>query len=90
MVRMAELAGKEIVNVYDGARLGVVGESDIVVDSESGQINAFIIPRRGNLINFWADRQHMVIPWDSIKKIGQEVIIVELDQTVLNLRKYMV
>ncbi len=89
-MRMVELAGKEIVNVYDGARLGVVGESDMVIDPESGQINAIIIPRRSNLINFWADRQHMVIPWESIKKIGHELIIVELDQTNLNFKKYMV
>lgn len=89
-MRMVELAGKEIVNVYDGARLGVVGESDMVIDPESGQINAIIIPRRSNLINFWVDRQHMVIPWESIKKIGHELIIVELDQTNLNFRKYMV
>lgn len=88
-MRMAELAGKEIVNVYDGARLGVVGESDMVFDPESGQINAVIIPRRGNLINFWVDRQYMVIPWESVKKIGHEVIIVDLDQTNLNFRKFM-
>ncbi len=89
-MRMVELAGKEIVNVYDGARLGVVGESDMVIDPESGQINAIIIPRRTNLINFWADRQHMVIPWESIKKIGYELIIVDLDQTNLNFSKNMV
>ncbi|MCL5935531.1 MAG: YlmC/YmxH family sporulation protein [Firmicutes bacterium] len=88
-MRMAELAGKEIVNVYDGARLGVVGESDMVFEPESGQINAVIIPRRGNLINFWVDRQYMVIPWESIKKIGHEVIIVDLDQTNLNVKKFM-
>lgn len=89
-MRMVELAGKEIINVYDGARLGVVGESDMVIDSDSGQITAIIIPRRSNLINFWVDRQHMVIPWESVKKIGQEIIIVDLDQTNLNFKKYMV
>lgn len=89
-MRMIELAGKEIVNVYDGARLGVVGESDLVIDPESGQINAIIIPRRSNLINFWADKQQMIIPWESIKKIGHDLIIVDLDQTNLNFRKYMV
>jgi len=87
---MIELAGKEIINVYDGARLGVVGESDMVLDPESGQINAIIIPRRGNLINFWVDRQQMVIPWEAVKKIGHEIIIVELDQTNLNFKRHMV
>jgi len=88
-VRMVELAGKEIINIYDGARLGVIGESDMVIDPESGKINYIIIPRRSNIINFWVDRQHMVLPWEAIKKIGQEIIIVDLDQTNINL-KHMV
>ncbi|MFZ5649091.1 MAG: YlmC/YmxH family sporulation protein [Bacillota bacterium] len=89
-MRMAELAGKEIVNIYDGARLGVVGESDMVIDIETGRITSMIIPRKSNFLNLWMDRQHMVIPWESIKKIGYEVMIVDLDQTNLNFKRYMV
>lgn len=89
-MRMGELAGKEIVNLFNGARLGVVGESDIAIDMESGRIHSIIIPRRGNLVNFWVDKQHMIIPWDSVKKIGHEVIIVDLDQTNLNFNRYSV
>ena len=29
--------GKEIVNIYNGARLGVVGESDLAIDLETGK-----------------------------------------------------
>ncbi len=86
---MIDLAGKEIVNVYDGARLGVVAESDLLIDSQSGEICAIIIPRKSNIINFWVDKQSMIIPWESVKKIGSEVIIVDLDQTNLNFKKYM-
>jgi len=87
---MTEMAGKEIINVFDGARLGVVGESDMIINPETGQITSVIVPRKSNFINFWMDRQHMLIPWESIRKIGQEIIIVELDQTNLNFKKYMV
>ncbi len=86
---MIDLAGKEIINIYDGARLGIVGDSDLLIDSQSGNISAIIIPRRSNLVNFWVDKQSMIIPWESVKKIGSEIIIVDLDQTNLNLRKYM-
>ncbi len=89
-MRMAELAGKEIINVYDGARLGVVGETDMVVDSGNGRIKAVMIPRRAGLINFWADRQYMIIPWESIKKIGREIIIVDLDQAGIDFGSHMV
>lgn len=87
-MRMGELAGKEIVNIFDGARLGVVGESDLTIDAESGQVESIILPLRSNFINFWVDKQSLIIPWRAIKKIGAEVIIVELDQTNLDYRKY--
>ncbi len=87
-MRMAELAGKEIVNIYDGARLGVVGESDITIDIDSGSVESIIVPLRSNLINFWVDKQNLIIPWQAVKKIGAEVIIVELDQTNLDYRRY--
>lgn len=80
-MRLGELAGKEIVNMYNGSRLGVVGESDIVLDAESGEIRSIILPRKNNIINIWFDRQNLVIPWEAVRKIGSEVIIVDLDQT---------
>lgn len=85
---MGELAGKEIVNIYNGSRLGVVGESDLVLDIESGEIRSIILPKKNNLINMWIDRHHMVIPWEAIKKVGDEVIIVDLDQTSPNYQRY--
>lgn len=80
-MRLAELVGKEIVNIRDGARLGVVGESDLTIDAESGQVQSIILPRRANLLTIWMDRQQLVIPWEAVKKIGSEVIVVELDRT---------
>ncbi|MEW6182554.1 MAG: YlmC/YmxH family sporulation protein [Bacillota bacterium] len=85
-MRLGELVGKEIVNLYDGARLGVVGESDMVIDGESGLVQSIILPRRMNVLTMWMDRQHLVIPWDSIKKVGTEVIVIELDHTSPSVR----
>lgn len=80
-MRLGDLVGKEIVNIYNGARLGVVDESDLEIDVESGEIRSIILPRKNNFINLWLDKQKLIIPWESVKKIGAEVIIVELDQT---------
>lgn len=79
-MRLGELAGKEIVNLCTGARLGVIGESDLVIDGESGFVRSIILPRRTNLLNLWLDRQQLVIPWEAVRKIGSEVVVVELDQ----------
>jgi YlmC/YmxH family sporulation protein len=86
IMRLNELVGKEIVNIYDGMRMGTVGESDMLVDEESGDIISIILPNRGNAFNFWADRQKLVIPWEAVKKIGREVIVVDLDATHMRLK----
>ncbi len=89
-MRLSELVGKEIVNIYDGARLGTVGESDLIIDAETGFIESIILPGKGNIFSVWLDKQHLIIPWQSVKKIGSEVIIVELDGTHPSLSKYSV
>ena len=75
-----------MVNIYDGMRMGTVGESDMLVNGETGDIVSIILPNRGNAFTFWADRQKLVIPWEAVKKIGREVIVVDLDQTHMRLK----
>jgi len=78
-LRMAELAGKEVINLTNGARLGVVGESDLAIDVQSGQVQALILPRRVGLTGWWSRAGALVIPWEAVRKIGNQVIIVELE-----------
>ncbi|NLB18003.1 MAG: YlmC/YmxH family sporulation protein [Syntrophomonadaceae bacterium] len=87
-MRMSELAGKEIININDGLKMGMVGDSDLVINPESGEIESIILPNRGNLINLWVDRQKLVVPWEAVKKIGREVIVVDLDHTNPRLHNY--
>jgi YlmC/YmxH family sporulation protein len=87
---MCELVGKEIVNICNGSRLGVVGDSDMAINIDSGEIQSIILPRKSNFINLWVDRQHLVIPWEAVRKVGAEVIIVELDQSSPLYRRYSV
>lgn len=88
MMRLGELVGKEIVNIYNGAHLGVIGESDMDIDLESGEIRSLILPKKNNIINLWLDKQKLIIPWEAVKKIGTEVIIVEVDQTNPYFQRY--
>ncbi len=89
-MRMCELVGKEIVNICNGSRLGVVGDSDMAINIDSGEIQSIILPRKSNFINLWVDRQHLVIPWEAVRKVGSEVIIVEMDQSNPLYRRYSI
>lgn len=80
-MRLGELIGKEIINIFDGMRLGTIANSDLVIDPETGEIESIILPKRQGFLNFWMERGEMVVPWETVKKIGNEVIIVDLDST---------
>lgn len=77
-VRYSDLAGKEIIDIDAGLRLGVVNDTDLVIDTEAGRVVAIIIPARGG----WWSRRELEIPWHGIKKIGVDLIIVDLSTAV--------
>jgi len=82
--RIADLRQKEVINVTDGRRLGFV--SDVEIDLESGRIDAIVIPGEGRLFGFIGKDNEFIIPWEKIKKIGEDIILVDLDERFI--RKY--
>lgn len=70
-----ELRAKEVINVTDGARLGYV--SDVEIDLENGKIISVIVPGAYRLMGFLGREEDLEIKWENIKKIGDDVIIVE-------------
>lgn len=77
-MELSRLSRKEIINLHDGARLGYVGDSDLVIDGASGCIQSIIIFPKGSGLQFSRSSRELVIPWDSVKKIGEEVLIVDI------------
>lgn len=74
-MRYSELAEKEMVNVFDGRRLGVLGNYDLLVDEQSGRIISLVQEKR----SFFGARgnEELIIPWSTIKRIGDDVVIVD-------------
>ena len=73
---LSEIAGKEIVNLTTGERLGVVGECDIIVDEVTGDILALSIPRERGFLGLRKDKE---VPWRNVRKIGNDMIIIEYE-----------
>lgn len=78
-MRLSNLSGKEVINLGDGARLGIIDECELTFDYKSGQIHTIVLPRRSGLFNFFSDSQTATIPWQAIKRIGDEIIIVDIN-----------
>ncbi|MDD4600950.1 hypothetical protein SDC9_06173 [bioreactor metagenome] len=80
-MRLSELSGKEVINLGDGARLGVIDDCELTIEAGTGRIQALVLPGRGGLLSVFGDNRASTIPWRSIKRIGDDVIIVDLNNT---------
>jgi len=75
LTKSSELRAREVVNVLDGRRLGMA--SDFEIDAETGQIKAIVVPGPGRFLWLFGRNDDLVIPWERIRKIGVDVILVE-------------
>ena len=67
---------KEVINITDAKRLGYV--QDVTADLETGTITSIIVPGSNKLFNLFTGNGETVIPWDKIRAIGEDVILVEI------------
>lgn len=81
MTKYCKLRQKEVVNIVDGARLGYI--CDLVLDVGTGRICAIVVPGPSKLSFFFRGERDQVIPWKNIRKIGDDVILVEVDSNFM-------
>ncbi len=75
MTKTSELREREVVNILDGKRLGLA--SDLEIEAETGRIKAIIVPGPGKFLWLFGKSEDFIIPWERIKKIGIDVILVD-------------
>lgn len=80
MVNASNIRDREVINIKDGRKLGVV--ADVEIDFEEGKITSIIIPKPGRFMGIFGNDNDLIIPWTSIKKIGVDVILVDTDEDV--------
>lgn len=74
----SEIRRKDVVNICDGRKLG--RPIDLVLN-DSACVQALVVPGRGVgvLGVFRQDREGLVIDWSRVRRIGDDVILVEVD-----------
>lgn len=73
----SELRTKEVINVCDGARLGVI--CDLELDACDGRVLAIVVPGPSRCFGLLRSSEELVIPFCKLKKIGEDVILVEIE-----------
>jgi len=48
-----------------------------MIDGETGRIKSLIVPENKGTLSFFIDRRYIEIPWERIKKIGNDMIIID-------------
>lgn len=76
--RIADLRQKEVINIADGRRLGFVKDAEFSL--ETGRIVSLILPGRWSIFRLFGRIEEMVIPWRDIKKVGDDIILVEIKE----------
>ncbi len=78
-MRIYDFRQKEVINLADGARLGYVFDAEI--DPVNGRISALIIPGQGKVLGIFGKDNEFVIPWEAIRKIGDDIVLIDTDCT---------
>ena len=74
-MKFTDLHCKEVICVCDGRRLGFV--CDARVELPEGRIVAIVVPGPCRFLGLWGRRDDYVIPWNCIKRIGPDIILVD-------------
>ncbi len=69
----------------DGSRLGEV--SDIEIDENNGNLISLIITGKLRLFGLLGKGEPVIIPWKSVKVIGEETILVDIQNESNNAPK---
>lgn len=75
--RVSDLRCREIIDVATGRRFGYVG--DVEVDLETGQATALVVPGRRRLFGLLGREKDEIFPWETVRRFGEDIILVETD-----------
>ncbi len=75
-MRLSDLQNKYIINVNDGKNIGNI--IDVKIDEVHGSILSLVIEPNKNFSFFSKGKVDTEISWNSIEKIGEDVILVNI------------
>lgn len=74
-MHLSELQSKDIVSIKDGKMIGNI--IDVVLDM-NGNLEALIVQKSKFISNLFSNRDEFSVKWNQIKKIGEDVILVDI------------
>ena len=76
-MRWSEIGDREMIDIYNGSRLGRLDQADMNVDPETGEIKELLIPNASGLLGGFKRGAEVSIPWSAVKRVGPQIVLVE-------------
>lgn len=80
-MRLSDLQNKDIICVNDGKKIGSIIDINI---NDSGKLESLIVEKSKFFISRFTTSNEIEIKWNQIEKIGEDVILVNLNLTSEN------
>ena len=74
-MRMSDLQNKTVINLLDGKNIGNI--IDMSID-DNGKTTGLIVEKHRFLLSYFTNKKEMVVKWNQIEKIGEDVILVNI------------
>ena len=75
-MRLSDLQRKDIINVNDGRIVGRIIDAEI--SEKDGSLESLVIEKSKYIKSLFSSDQDVTIKFEQIKKLGSDVILVEL------------
>lgn len=76
-MRLSEVGDKEIIDLKTGSRHGQLWDAEMLFEKETGGIKSILVPNIQSKLSFRGNIDYLQLPWSSIVKIGNDIIIFE-------------
>ena len=74
-IKFTDLQCKEVLCIGSGQRLGFI--TDVQIDIPEGNVCAIVVPGPCRFLGIAGRRDDYIIPWNCIKKIGPDIVLVD-------------
>ena len=71
----SQIRKKEVINAKDGTKIGYA--DDLIIDSKCARVLSLIVFGRPRFFGLFGRRDDCVIPWENIRLLGEDTIIVD-------------
>ena len=75
-MRLTDLQDKDVINIVNGKVIGKIIDLSLDLD---GKLEYLIVEKTRFFLSFFTSKNEIRVNWKDIKKIGEDVILVELN-----------